>query len=115
MFGGAHNASTGAIGPKTSTVPGRAARTFVAAMNGILAEVFALYLKTKNFHWHLSGPHFRDCRVMLDEPAERRCRSLTADGLAAGVSADAAHEATRCGSCVVQRTDPRAGDSYLVA
>lgn len=40
-----------------------------AALNGILADVFALYLKTKNFHWHMSGPHFRDYHVMLDEQA----------------------------------------------
>ena len=39
-------------------------------MNGILADVFALYLKTKNFHWHMSGPHFRDYHLMLDEQAE---------------------------------------------
>jgi starvation-inducible DNA-binding protein len=37
------------------------------AMNGILADVFALYLKTKNFHWHMSGPHFRDYHLLLDE------------------------------------------------
>ncbi len=42
-----------------------------AAMNGILADVFAMYLKTKNFHWHMSGPHFRDYHVMLDEQAEQ--------------------------------------------
>jgi starvation-inducible DNA-binding protein len=42
-----------------------------AAMNLILADVFALYLKTKNFHWHLSGPHFRDYHLMLDEHAEQ--------------------------------------------
>ena len=41
------------------------------ALNGILADVFALYLKTKNFHWHMSGPHFRDYHVMLDEQAEQ--------------------------------------------
>ena len=39
------------------------------AMNAMLADVFALYLKTKNFHWHLSGPHFRDYHLMLDEQA----------------------------------------------
>src|SRR5919107_4735574 len=39
------------------------------AMNAILADVFALYMKTKNFHWHLSGPHFRDYHLMLDEQA----------------------------------------------
>jgi starvation-inducible DNA-binding protein len=37
-----------------------------AALNGVLADVFALYLKTKNFHWHMSGPHFHDYHVMLD-------------------------------------------------
>src|SRR3954469_13001907 len=41
------------------------------AMNAILADVFALYLKTKNFHWHLSGPHFRDYHLMLDEQADQ--------------------------------------------
>jgi starvation-inducible DNA-binding protein len=39
------------------------------ALNGILADAFALYLKTKNFHWHISGPHFRDYHLMLDEQA----------------------------------------------
>ncbi|MBC7547622.1 MAG: DNA starvation/stationary phase protection protein [Polaromonas sp.] len=46
-----------------------ATKDISAAMNGILADVFALYLKTKNFHWHMSGPHFRDYHVMLDEQA----------------------------------------------
>jgi starvation-inducible DNA-binding protein len=40
-------------------------------MNGILADVFALYLKTKNFHWHMSGPHFRDYHLLLDEQADQ--------------------------------------------
>jgi starvation-inducible DNA-binding protein len=40
------------------------------ALNGILADSFALYLKTKNFHWHMSGPHFRDYHLMLDEHAD---------------------------------------------
>ena len=39
------------------------------ALNGILADSFALYLKTKNFHWHISGPHFGDYHLMLDEQA----------------------------------------------
>ncbi|WP_024513427.1 DNA starvation/stationary phase protection protein [Bradyrhizobium sp. ARR65] len=38
-----------------------------AALNGLLADVFALYLKTKNFRWHMSGPHFRDYHLLLDE------------------------------------------------
>jgi starvation-inducible DNA-binding protein len=40
-------------------------------MNAILADVFALYLKTKNFHWHMSGSHFRDYHLLLDEQAEQ--------------------------------------------
>ena len=44
-----------------------ATRDIAAAMNGILADAFALYLKTKNFHWHISGPHFRDYHLLLDE------------------------------------------------
>jgi starvation-inducible DNA-binding protein len=40
------------------------------ALNGLLADAFALYLKTKNFHWHVSGPHFRDYHLMLDEHGE---------------------------------------------
>jgi starvation-inducible DNA-binding protein len=39
------------------------------ALNAILADSFALYLKTKNFHWHVSGPHFRDYHLMLDDQA----------------------------------------------
>ena len=42
-----------------------------AAMNGILADVFAHYLKNKNFRWHMSGPHFRDYHLLLDEQAEQ--------------------------------------------
>ena len=48
-----------------------ATRDIAGAMNAILADVFALYLKTKNFHWHLSGPHFRDYHLMFDEHAEQ--------------------------------------------
>jgi starvation-inducible DNA-binding protein len=40
-------------------------------MNSVLADVFALYLKTKNFHWHMTGPHFRDYHLLLDEQAEQ--------------------------------------------
>jgi starvation-inducible DNA-binding protein len=42
-----------------------------AALRQLLADVFALYLKTKNFHWHLSGPHFRDYHLLLDEQADQ--------------------------------------------
>lgn len=46
-----------------------ATRDVTGALNAILADVFALYLKTKNFHWHMSGPHFRDYHLLLDEQA----------------------------------------------
>src|SRR2546423_14542927 len=48
-----------------------ATRDISGAMNAILADVFALYLKTKNFHWHMSGHHFRDYHLLLDEHAEQ--------------------------------------------
>jgi starvation-inducible DNA-binding protein len=41
------------------------------SLNSLLADVFALYIKTKNFHWHMSGPHFRDYHLMLDEQASQ--------------------------------------------
>jgi starvation-inducible DNA-binding protein len=48
-----------------------AVRDLSSALNGLLANAFALYLKTKNFHWHVSGPHFRDYHLLLDEQAEQ--------------------------------------------
>src|SRR5881397_73426 len=48
-----------------------ATEDIAAAMNAILADVFALYVKTKNFHWHMSGPHFRDYHLLLDEHADQ--------------------------------------------
>jgi starvation-inducible DNA-binding protein len=48
-----------------------ATKDISGAMNGILADVFALYMKTKNFHWHMSGPHFRDYHLLLDEHADQ--------------------------------------------
>ena len=48
-----------------------ATRNISAALNALLADVFALYMKTKNFHWHMSGPHFRDYHLMLDEQASQ--------------------------------------------
>jgi starvation-inducible DNA-binding protein len=50
---------------------GDATKDISGAMNAILADVFALYLKTKNFHWHMSGPHFRDYHLLLDEHADQ--------------------------------------------
>ncbi|MGE0536569.1 MAG: Dps family protein [Pirellulales bacterium] len=48
-----------------------AATDIGAELRRLLADVFALYLKTKNFHWHMSGPHFRDYHLLLDEQAEQ--------------------------------------------
>jgi starvation-inducible DNA-binding protein len=48
-----------------------ATRDVSAALNLMLADVFALYLKTKNFHWHMSGPHFRDYHLLLDEHGDQ--------------------------------------------
>ena len=48
-----------------------ATRDIAAALKLLLADMFALYLKTKNFHWHVSGPHFRDYHLLLDEQADQ--------------------------------------------
>ena len=48
-----------------------ASKDIAGAMNAILADVFALYLKTKNFHWHMSGSHFRDYHLLLDEHGDQ--------------------------------------------
>ncbi|BAK68465.1 DNA protection during starvation protein [Sphingobium sp. SYK-6] len=55
---------------KTPTdLKGNAVKAVAHALNGLLADYYALYLKTKNFHWHVSGPHFRDYHLMFDEQA----------------------------------------------
>lgn len=51
-------------------LPPAAVKAISAALNGLLADSFALYLKTKNFHWHVSGPHFRSYHLMLDEQSD---------------------------------------------
>jgi len=48
-----------------------AVRDISGALNALLADTFALFMKTKNFHWHVSGPHFRDYHLLLDEQAEK--------------------------------------------
>lgn len=52
-----------------TSLTSNAARDIAGALNALLADTFALYLKTKNFHWHVSGPHFRDYHLLLDEQA----------------------------------------------
>ncbi|MDL2407762.1 DNA starvation/stationary phase protection protein [Rhizobium calliandrae] len=49
----------------------QATRDIAAALTGLLADVFTLYLKTKNFHWHMSGPNFRDYHLMLDDHGDQ--------------------------------------------
>jgi len=64
--------STARLPLKTPTdLKGTATRDISGALNAILADVFALYLKTKNFHWHMSGPHFRDYHLLLDEHGDQ--------------------------------------------
>jgi starvation-inducible DNA-binding protein len=48
-------------------LPANATLDISAALTTLLADVFTLYIKTKNFHWHMSGPHFRDYHLLLDE------------------------------------------------
>jgi starvation-inducible DNA-binding protein len=48
-----------------------AVRDLAGALNVLLADMFGLYLKTKNFHWHVSGPHFRDYHLLLDEQGDQ--------------------------------------------
>jgi starvation-inducible DNA-binding protein len=48
-----------------------ATKNLAGALNALLADIFALYVKTKNFHWHVSGPHFRDYHLLLDEQADQ--------------------------------------------
>jgi starvation-inducible DNA-binding protein len=54
-----------------SDLKAKATRDIAGALNAMAADVFALYLKTKNFHWHMSGPHFRDYHLLLDEQADQ--------------------------------------------
>ena len=54
-----------------TALPADAVRAISKALNGLLADAFALYMKTKNFHWHVSGPHFRDYHLLLDEQGEQ--------------------------------------------
>jgi starvation-inducible DNA-binding protein len=52
-----------------SDLGAEAVKNITGALNALLADVFTLYIKTKNFHWHVSGPHFRDYHLLLDEQA----------------------------------------------
>jgi starvation-inducible DNA-binding protein len=54
-----------------SDIAPKAVKDITGALNTLLADVFCLYLKTKNFHWHMSGPHFRDYHLLLDDHADQ--------------------------------------------
>src|SRR5215469_17262628 len=54
-----------------SDIDSKAVKEISGALNALLADVFALYLKTKNFHWHMSGPHFRDYHLLLDDHGDQ--------------------------------------------
>jgi len=70
----AHRPQSQGVPPALATptdLGANATRDIAAALNGLLADVFALYVKTKNFHWHMTGPHFRDFHLLLDEQADQ--------------------------------------------
>ena len=54
-----------------SDLGSEAVKNISGALNALLADAFALYVKTKNFHWHMSGPHFRDYHLLLDEHGDQ--------------------------------------------
>ena len=60
-----------ALTANPSDLDQEAVQDLSAELNVLLADVFALYIKTKNFHWHMSGPHFRDYHLLLDEQADQ--------------------------------------------
>jgi starvation-inducible DNA-binding protein len=65
------NAAVAADLDTPTDLPPPAVDKIAQALNGLLADAFALYMKTKNFHWHISGRHFRDYHLMLDEQSEQ--------------------------------------------
>lgn len=73
-----------------------ATRDIAGALTALLADVFALYLKTKNFHWHMSGPHFRDYHLLLDDQGDQLI--AVTDPLAERVRRSAAR---RCGRSAI--------------
>lgn len=67
-------AKSASVAPELDTptdLPKESVDKISAALNTLLADAFALYLKTKNFHWHISGRHFRDYHLMLDEQSDQ--------------------------------------------
>jgi starvation-inducible DNA-binding protein len=65
-----HASGSAALGTPTDLSP-EGTRAITAALNPLVADAFALYVKTKNFHWHVSGPHFRDYHLLLDDQGDQ--------------------------------------------
>ena len=78
-----------------------------ASLNTLLADAFALYLKTKNFHWHVSGRHFRDYHLMLDEQSD----AIFARNLFGAMPADAVSAVSAYISCLMDFATAVADDS----
>jgi starvation-inducible DNA-binding protein len=70
MSTGPKSLQTAPLATPTDLKP-NATKDISGALNALLADVFTLYLKTKNFHWHMSGPHFRDYHLLLDEQGDQ--------------------------------------------
>ncbi|TMJ45345.1 MAG: hypothetical protein E6G86_01565 [Alphaproteobacteria bacterium] len=92
-----------------------AVRQISAALNALLADTFALYLKTKNFHWHVSGPHFRDYHLLLDEQAGQLENSIERAARPSGPVTKGRSRNTlvsrRLPVCKNRRSRPRTGGS----
>ena len=86
-------------------------KALVEALNGALADTYALYVKTKNFHWHVAGPRFRDLHLMFDEQAQQMIG--TVDVIAERVRKNDADTLTSIGS-IAARTRIKDQDSTSV-
>jgi starvation-inducible DNA-binding protein len=84
-----------------------AVREVSAALNALLADTFALYVKTKNFHWHVSGPHFRDYHLLLDEQGEQLEGSIDILAERARSAAPRSARSDRSPSCSASKTTTR--------
>ncbi|MDB5295134.1 MAG: DNA-binding protein [Phycisphaerales bacterium] len=86
------SADPAAGGPDLHDLSPDGVAAIAAALRPLVADVFALYLKTKNFHWHVSGPHFRDYHLLLDEQA----------GQLIGMTDDIAERARKLGAATLR-------------
>ncbi|WP_316205119.1 MULTISPECIES: DNA starvation/stationary phase protection protein [unclassified Bradyrhizobium] len=96
----------------TSALALRNSTTAADALNAILADILALYLKTKNFHWHMTGPHFRDYHLLLDDQAAQLFSIV--DEIAERVR-KTGHATIRSVGDVVRRQTIRDNDAELVS